>query len=123
MSSSLLPEALSGLSPILQLGVVLLASSIIYLTASAAVRQIQESKLSPTPPGPSGLPLIGNLLDVLKEVNIGAQHLLYEKWARIYGEVYKVKVGPTTQIMVNSDLAVKAIFDKPAAVSAERPRW
>ncbi|KAK4609167.1 Cytochrome P450 monooxygenase [Fulvia fulva] len=77
----------------------------------------------PLPPGPTGLPLIGNLPELLSSVKDGEQHLLFQRWARQFGAVYKVKLGPHTQYMVNTDIAVKQIFDKPAGVSANRPAW
>ncbi|KAK4545116.1 hypothetical protein LTR36_003667 [Oleoguttula mirabilis] len=119
----LLPDGLSDLHISLRLALVLLSATAVYYVALSIQQRIKDSKLLPLPPGPTGLPFIGNLLDILKEVGLGSQHLLFEKWARQYGELYKVKVGPFTQYMVNTDQAVKAIFDKPAAVSANRPRW
>ena len=103
---------------------ILIATSLIYAIVRSIQQWAHERRLLPTPPGPTGLPLVGNLLDVLKAAKVGEQHLLFEKWARQYGELYKVKVGPFTQYMVNSDIAVKAIFEsKHAAQSANRPRW
>ncbi|KAK5116576.1 hypothetical protein LTR85_009201 [Meristemomyces frigidus] len=123
MADIVLTDAFQKLPVSIRLTVGLLAVFIVYLLAQHVQDRIRDSKLLPLPPGPNGLPVIGNLLDILKEVKVGSQHLLFEKWARQYGELYRVKVGPFTQYMVNSDQAVKAIFDKPAAVSANRPRW
>lgn len=96
---------------------------ILYLSFNYIQQKLHERHLLPLPPGPKGKPFIGNLPEVIAASKIGEQHLLFEKWAREYGELYKVKVGPFTQYMVSSDLAVKAIFEKPAAVSANRPTW
>lgn len=96
---------------------------LLYLLFTQVQEKFKERKLLPLPPGPRGKPIIGNLPEVIAASKVGEQHLLFEKWAREYGELYKVKVGPFTQYMVSSDLAVKAIFDKPAGVSANRPSW
>ena len=123
MTDTLLSEAFTELPAYTRLAVILLTALAAYIPAQYVESRIRDSKLLPLPPGPSGLPVIGNLLDILREVKVGTQHLLFQKWTRQYGELYRVKVGPFTQYMVNSDQAVKAIFDKPAAVSANRPRW
>ena len=110
-----------SLSSRLVLTLLILLLTLILLTYLTSLYQGRQ--LLPLPPGPSGIPLVGNLFDVLRAAKIGEQHLLFEKWAREYGELYRVKIGPITQFMVNSDVAVKAIFDKPAGVSANRPTW
>ncbi|GME54079.1 cytochrome P450 [Neofusicoccum parvum] len=46
-----------------------------------------------------------------------------EKWARQHGEIFRVRSGIVTEYFINSDKAVKAIFDKSSAASSERPRW
>lgn len=100
-----------------------LLSGLVYLCVSFVQQYLLERHLLPLPPGPKGRPFIGNLPDVLTASKVGEQHLLFEKWARQYGELYKVKVGPFTQYMINSDVAVKQILDKSAGVSANRPPW
>lgn len=66
---------------------------------------------------------LGNLLDFLRATKVGQQHLLFAIWARIYGEVVRVEAGLFTQYMINSDTAVKEIFDKQSSATSERPRW
>lgn len=77
----------------------------------------------PLPPKPKGIPLLGNALDVIKSTTEGSQHLLFEQYARKHGEIVRVEVGLFTQYFINSDKAVKAIFDKASASTSERPRW
>lgn len=106
----------------------LLALSLLLFLTFLALRtyhsRTQTSKLLPLPPGPSGYPLIGNLPTVLSRAKVGSQHFLFQQWAQTYGPIYKVHIGPFTQYMVNSDVAVKAIFEgKNGAVSANRPTW
>lgn len=84
---------------------------------------LQERGKLPIPPKPPGLPLVGNALDVIGSTKTGSQHLLFGKYAREYGEIVRVQVGPFTQYFINSDEAAKAIFDKASAATSERPRW
>ena len=83
----------------------------------------QERGKLPLPPKPPGLPLLGNALDVMRSTKAGSQHLLFGKYARELGEIVRVQVGPFTEYFINSDEAVKAIFDKASAATSERPRW
>jgi cytochrome P450 len=102
--------------------VTLLSGSLIYLLLK--FRQwFQDRNKLPLPPKPPGLPFIGNALDVLSSTKTGSQHLLFGTYARNYGEIVRVKVGPFTQYFINSDEAIKAIFDKASSSSSERPRW
>ncbi|EKG17443.1 Cytochrome P450, partial [Macrophomina phaseolina MS6] len=77
----------------------------------------------PLPPQPPGWPLLGNTVDMMKAGRNGELHLQLEKWARQYGEICRVRVGLVTEFFINSDKAVKAIFDKSSACTSERPRW
>lgn len=59
------------------------------------------------PPQPPAVPLIGNLLQYVPAAKNLSLHLLLNKWARQYGEVFRVKLGPVTIYYLNSDAAVK----------------
>lgn len=74
-------------------------------------------------PQPSGLPLLGNLPEFIAAASRKELHLLVEEWHRTYGDVIRVKLGPVTLHFIGSDVAVKQIFDKNSAYTAERPRW
>ncbi|KAF4498010.1 cytochrome P450 [Fusarium agapanthi] len=49
--------------------------------------------------------------------------LSFQRWAQEYGEVFFVQLGTIQEYFINSDQAVRAIFDKAAAQTSERPRW
>ncbi|KAF5567491.1 amidohydrolase family [Fusarium napiforme] len=72
---------------------------------------------------PSTNIIAGHLPNVLKAAKEHRQHLLFQKWAEEYGEVFFVKFGTIQEYFINSDQAVRAIFDKAAAQTSERPRW
>ncbi|KAF9692856.1 hypothetical protein EKO04_009251 [Ascochyta lentis] len=100
----------------------LLSAPFIYLLLRLQQWLEDRGKL-PLPPKPPGVPLLGNALDVFESTKTGSQHLLFGQYARDYGEIVQVQVGPFTQYFINSDEAVKAIFDKASATTSERPRW
>jgi hypothetical protein len=53
-------------------------------------------------PGPKGLPIIGNALDLPTY-----PEKQYMKWARQYGELFQVQLGWNNWVFVNSEEAVK----------------
>ncbi|KAL2867474.1 cytochrome P450 [Aspergillus lucknowensis] len=71
---------------------------------------------APKVPSPPGLPLIGNTLQLPSQ-----PHRQFLKWARQYGEIYRVRLGLMDWYMLNSPQAVKEILDKQSAVTSSRP--
>ncbi|KAF9468079.1 cytochrome P450 [Collybia nuda] len=69
------------------------------------------------PPGPKGLPIVGNVLDMPKET----AWLTYANWATTYGEVVYVEVFGSPLIILNSMKATAELFEKRSANYADRP--
>ena len=61
-------------------------------------------------PGPRGLPILGNLL----QIDTSSLHLIAEKWSRQYGEVFRFRIG-------RRQLVALANPETIAAVLRERP--
>ncbi|KAH8077890.1 cytochrome P450 [Cristinia sonorae] len=68
------------------------------------------------PPGPPTLPIIGNLLDFPKT----AIYLRFTEWARTYGEIYSLKIGRGTVVVISSPRMVRELLDKHSAVTSGR---
>jgi cytochrome P450 len=61
-------------------------------------------------PGPKGLPILGNLL----QLDTNKLHLILEKWSVLYGEVYKFNIANITVVAIsNSELIQKILRDRP----------
>jgi cytochrome P450 len=61
-------------------------------------------------PGPSGLPWLGNLL----QIDAGRLHLILEQWQRRYGDYFRFRIGPREFLAVADPEAIRAIFrDRP----------
>lgn len=101
---------------------VVLLLLVILVPLLSSVLSIKKSQL-PLPPTPPGSILTGNLSEVLAAVSKRQQHLLFERWARQYGQIMRVRSGPFVQYFINSDVAVKEIFDRKSACTSQRPRW
>ncbi|KAJ9605738.1 hypothetical protein H2200_009587 [Cladophialophora chaetospira] len=66
-------------------------------------------------PGPRGLPLLGNTLQL--EPHLQGQ---LQTWAKQYGDLFKIQMGWYNWVFVNDPAAVKEIFDKNSAVTSGR---
>src|SRR5262245_37048152 len=63
-----------------------------------------------TLPGPPGLPLVGNLF----QVHLGRLHLQLEGWARRYGDLYQIRLGPRLLLVVgDTELVLKLLRARP----------
>lgn len=67
-------------------------------------------------PGPKGLPLLGNILQLSPQ-----PQKEFMKWAKEFGEIYKVRMGLTDWYMLCSPQAVKEIMDRQSVLTSSRP--
>ncbi|KAG2126009.1 cytochrome P450 [Suillus bovinus] len=69
------------------------------------------------PPGPSPLPIIGNILDItLKELWLTAF-----KWARTYGPVTHIRIFNQSLVFLNTPKAVFDLLDKRGSIYSDKP--
>ncbi|KAK0211383.1 cytochrome P450 [Desarmillaria ectypa] len=73
--------------------------------------------LLPFPPGPKGLPLIGNLLDIPTTYH----WLTYSRWAATYGDVLFLSSPGNKTIILNSLEAATELLEKRSANYSDRP--
>ncbi|KAJ7767964.1 cytochrome P450 [Mycena maculata] len=69
------------------------------------------------PPGPPTIPLLGNLHIFPTEF----AHYKFTEWARKYGGVYSLKLGPGTAIVISDAAAVKELMDRRSGTTGDRP--
>jgi cytochrome P450 len=61
-------------------------------------------------PGPRGLPILGNLL----QIDTASLHLVAEKWSRQYGDVFRFRIGPRQLVaLANPEVIAAALRDRP----------
>ncbi|KAJ5810401.1 cytochrome P450 [Penicillium pulvis] len=107
---------------LLHMPYICVLSITVLLTYKVWHNYAQRGKL-PLPPCPPGIPILGNLIEFVKDAKKASQHLLLQRWAEKYGDIIGVKIGPMIEYYLSSDRAVKEIFDRASAATAERPRW
>ncbi|KAF7369282.1 putative cytochrome P450 [Mycena venus] len=69
------------------------------------------------PPGPPTIPLLGNLHMFPTEF----VHYKFTEWARKYGGIYSLKMGPGTAVVLTDMAAVKELMDKRSGSTVDRP--
>ncbi|KAG7098107.1 hypothetical protein E1B28_000079 [Marasmius oreades] len=69
------------------------------------------------PPGPPTTPLLGNLGIFPKEF----AYLKLTQWARLWGGIYSLKLGPATAIVISDAAAIKELMDKRSQSTSDRP--
>lgn len=119
--SSLLKVDRSTVRVAIQLALIALVPAVTIVIWKWHARRKHRLPLPPSPPKASIFS--GHLPELIAAAKEFRQHILFDDWARKYGEVYYVQLGPFQDYFINSDRAVKAIFDKASAQTAERPRW
>ncbi|KAF7369889.1 Cytochrome p450 [Mycena sanguinolenta] len=93
-----------------------LTSSILYL----AIHSYTNRNRKPLPPGPKGLPLIGNLLDVPK----AQEWLTYMEISRKYdSDIISLNLAGDTVIVLNSLRAVDDLLEDKSAIYSDRPSF
>ncbi|KAF1344982.1 cytochrome P450 [Delphinella strobiligena] len=109
----------SGLSVSQSFGLViiggLIAVSVFYfLTVPNALKDKRRRHL---PPGPKGLPFIGNLLDLADSDQV---RFKVRNWAQEHGDIFYTKIGGTDYVWLSSPKVVKDLMDKKSSIYSSR---
>ncbi|KAJ8081743.1 hypothetical protein PM082_007589 [Marasmius tenuissimus] len=92
-----------------------------FATACAVfvyTRALKSPSPAPLPPGPKGLPLIGNVLDLPQT----QAWLTFAKWAEEYGPITHVRVPGLPIIVLNDATCTSDLLDKKGRQYSDRPR-
>lgn len=84
-----------------------------YNTPSA----LKDRRRRHLPPGPRGLPFVGNLFDLSDSEAVRKKA---QAWFRTYGDVFYTKIGGTDYIWLSSPKVVKDLLDKKSSVYSSR---
>lgn len=100
--------------PYLQLFVASLLSAIVY-----RLLQRRQRPSLPFPPGPKGLPLIGNLRDLPTQY----QWLKYERLGQDIGsDILHLEFFGTHLVVLNSEKAANDLLEKRSSIYSDRPQ-
>ncbi|ESK85920.1 cytochrome [Moniliophthora roreri MCA 2997] len=70
------------------------------------------------PGGPPTVPILGNLHIFPTE----DPHLKFTEWAQQYGDIYSLKIGSGTVIVISGMEAASELMDRRSATTADRPK-
>ncbi|KAJ3839896.1 cytochrome P450 [Lentinula raphanica] len=96
-----------------------IVSVLLFLITIWALRRLYKigAREPLLPPGPPTIPLLGNLHVFPQEF----AHYKFTTWAREYGEIYSLKMGPSTVIVLTGMNAVKELLEKRSGSTVDRP--
>ncbi|EJU00760.1 cytochrome P450 [Dacryopinax primogenitus] len=95
--------------------------SLVLLGIAFAIRAIAAIRTQPSPqlpPGPKGLPLIGNLLQVPSRLVF----LKFVEWSKEYGPLASYTVLGQPVVLISSAKAAGDILDRLSSKTSDRPR-
>ncbi|KAJ7040918.1 cytochrome P450 [Mycena alexandri] len=95
---------------------ILLPLALGFLCICVWLRKI-GSREAGLPPGPPTVFLLGNLHVFPTEF----AHYKFTEWARKYGRIYSLKLGPGTVVVLTEVAAVKELMDKRSGATVDRP--
>ncbi|THH17578.1 hypothetical protein EW146_g3259 [Bondarzewia mesenterica] len=83
-----------------------------------AKRLLAKKSVAPLPPGPRGLPLVGNVFDMPKT----KAHLTFAKWSEEYNsDIIYVKVLGQPIVILNDAKMTMEMLDKKSSLYSDRP--
>lgn len=93
--------------------------TLLFLVSNAVVFILSTLRPKAFPPGPYGLPILGNLLQLDRIFPF----LTFGAWAKVYGSdtPLGVKRGATDVVVLNSGRLVHELLEKRGAVYSDRP--
>lgn len=93
-------------------------SYLVFCAVATVVIYLRCSRLAlPLPPGPKGLPIIGNLFDR----PLHHAWSTYTHWSSVYGEIVSYKVLGHPVVVVNSGRVANELFEKRSNIYSDRP--
>ncbi|KZO99730.1 cytochrome P450 [Calocera viscosa TUFC12733] len=90
---------------------------LVLILGIVAIRGEMNKRTSRLPPGPPGLPLLGNILQLPSQ-------FLYRKlsaWSDRYGPIYTIWMGSQPYLVLGSAAVSADVLDRMSAVTSDRP--
>ncbi|XP_061059053.1 vitamin D 25-hydroxylase isoform X2 [Eubalaena glacialis] len=97
-----------------------LGGALFLLLFALGVRQLlKQRRPSGFPPGPSGLPFIGNIYSLGASAEL--PHVYMKKQSQVYGEIFSLDLGGISAVVLNGYDVVKECLVHQSEIFADRP--
>ncbi|KAH7378727.1 cytochrome P450 [Pyrenochaeta sp. MPI-SDFR-AT-0127] len=112
-------QSISSTSLLLRTGFIISTPILIFLTAYFFVvpNVLKDSRRRHLPPGPKGLPFVGNLFDF---ADTETQRSKVIAWHKQHGDIFYTKIGGTDYVWLSSPKAVRDLMDKKSSIYSSR---
>ncbi|KIK51147.1 hypothetical protein GYMLUDRAFT_252319 [Collybiopsis luxurians FD-317 M1] len=92
---------------------------VLFIVPLAALQVLRAKRLrGKLPPGPPGLPIIGNLLQLPK-----SRHwLLFNEWTKQYGPIFYLNIAGQNTVVLGSHKAAADLLDRRSNIYSNRAR-
>ncbi|THU95916.1 cytochrome P450 [Dendrothele bispora CBS 962.96] len=94
----------------------ILATAIVCLLALRYL--LKNRPNAPYPPGPRGIPILGNLF----QLNPKASWRTFAEWGKLYGPITYINVAGQPIVILNTKKVAFDLLEYRASISSERPR-
>ncbi|KAF7800073.1 hypothetical protein EIP86_011316 [Pleurotus ostreatoroseus] len=91
---------------------------LIIVVVNQLMRTRRKRKGLPLPPGPEGLPIVGNAF----QMPVEWEHLKYMEWGKQYGDIIYLTVFSQPFVVLNSAKLAIEMLEKKSAIYSDRPR-
>ncbi|KAF8584806.1 cytochrome P450 [Ramaria rubella] len=97
----------------------LVVAAAVFLTVGLSIyRATARARSLKLPPGPKGLPLLGNIHQLPK-----ARWNLFLKWKSVYGPIFRVNILGQNIVVLNTAKAVTDLLERRSRIYSDRPRF
>ncbi|EMD33615.1 hypothetical protein CERSUDRAFT_159814 [Gelatoporia subvermispora B] len=96
-----------------------IATGCLLLSSLILLRYVfGRKKAGSLPPGPKGLPIIGNILDIPKSY----EYKTFSAWGDTFGDLVSLRFFGQTIVIINSPQVAFEMLDKKSSIYSDRPQ-
>ncbi|KAF2277562.1 cytochrome P450 [Westerdykella ornata] len=109
----LIPPLLWKAGLIISSPILLILTAYFFLVPNV----LKDPRRRKLPPGPKGLPFVGNMFDLADTEAVRGKVI---EWHKRYGDIFYTKIGGTDFVWLSSPRVVKDLMDKKSSVYSSR---